>query len=51
MLSLKRDVPKPPSKILTSSDSVLILFSLSINKGSSALIATVLIKVMNHSGA
>lgn len=47
LLWLKRDVPKPLSGISTSSDCVLDTF----NKGLSALIGTVLIKVMNHSGA
>lgn len=46
-LSLKRDVTKPHSLISTSSDSALDTFSHVL----SALIMTVFIKGMNHSGA
>lgn len=46
VLSLKRDVTKPHSTTSTPSDSVLHTFS----NIASALIATVLIKVMNHPG-
>lgn len=44
---LREMSPKPPARVSTSSDSVLDTF----NKGSSALIATVLVKVMTHSVA